>query len=111
MASRLLAGKYDGFGTSIQFHPDTTYEAFVGGLAPVQSNDQLGLQFKPKPGFLMEAAQAASRRRSNAYLLHIDEINRADLGKILGEAIYLLEPNSDTPRESSSRTITASHLY
>ena len=47
----------------------------------------------------MEAAQAASRRPSKAYLLHIDEINRADLGKILGEAIYLLEPNSDTPGE------------
>jgi 5-methylcytosine-specific restriction protein B len=40
----------------------------------------------------MEAAAEALRDPSHNYLLHIDEINRADLSKILGEAIFLLEP-------------------
>jgi 5-methylcytosine-specific restriction protein B len=39
----------------------------------------------------METAALALQDPSNNYLLHIDEINRADLGKILGEAIFLLE--------------------
>jgi 5-methylcytosine-specific restriction enzyme B len=45
----------------------------------------------------MEAASQALQDPSN-YLLHIDEINRADLGKILGEAIFLLEP-TDSARK------------
>lgn len=97
MASKLLEDDYDG-GRSIQFHPNTTYESFIGGLAPVQSTGELGLQFRPKPGFLMEAAAEASLNPSKHFLLHIDEINRADLSKILGEAIYLLEAKIDTPK-------------
>ena len=103
MARQILAADYAGVGRSIQFHPNTTYENFVGGLAPVQagieSNSSLGLRFAPTPGFLMEAADAALQNPAKPYLLHIDEINRADLGKILGEAIYLLEPEAEARRE------------
>lgn len=91
MAGRILKEEYRGFGRSIQFHPNTTYENFIGGLAPVQGDHSLGFRFAPSPGFLMEAAAEALADPSRNYLLHIDEINRADLGKILGEAIYLLE--------------------
>ena len=99
MAVDFLNNEYGGFGTSIQFHPNTTYENFVGGLAPVQTNAELGLRFTPTAGLLMEAAREAIRQPDRPYLLHIDEINRADLGKILGEAIFLLEPFSDAARE------------
>ena len=34
MAMDLLANDYCGNGKTIQFHANTTYEAFVGGLAP-----------------------------------------------------------------------------
>jgi len=103
MAREMLAKDYAGIGQTIQFHPNTTYENFVGGLAPVQENTSnngaLGFRFAPKPGFLMEAAAKAYEDPARNYLLHIDEINRADLGKILGEAIYLFEPDPESPRE------------
>ncbi len=92
MAGRILRDEYASVGRSIQFHPNTTYENFIGGLAPVAGDGSIGFRFAPAPGFLMEAAAAALKDPSKNYLLHIDEINRADLGKILGEAIYLLEP-------------------
>ncbi len=103
MARQILASEYAGSGQTIQFHPNTTYENFVGGLAPIQEstddNGSLGFRFAPKPGFLIEAAIRAAENPTKNYLLHIDEINRADLGKILGEAIYLLEPDPESPRE------------
>ena len=95
LARRLLTGQYGGRGTSIQFHPNTTYENFVGGLAPTRTSEGIGLSFAPQPGFLMEAAQAARNNPALPYLLHVDEINRADLAKVLGEAIYLLEPDDE----------------
>ncbi len=101
MARQLLVGRYSGFGRSIQFHPNTTYESFIGGLAPVptRENGDLGFRFEPTAGFLMETARAAIANPSVPHLLHIDEINRADLGKVLGEAIYLFEPESEGRRE------------
>jgi 5-methylcytosine-specific restriction protein B len=86
MAREMLAKDYGGIGQTIQFHPNKTYENFVGGLAPVQENTSndgaLGFRFAPKPGFLMEAAARAYEDPARNYLLHIDEINRADLGKM-----------------------------
>ncbi|MGH7931581.1 MAG: AAA family ATPase [Candidatus Binataceae bacterium] len=92
MARELIAAEYKGRGRTIQFHANTTYENFVGGLAPRTSSESLGFQFAPQKGFLTQAAEAA-RSAGGKYLLHIDEINRADLSKVLGEAIYLLEPD------------------
>ncbi|MGB9610678.1 MAG: AAA family ATPase, partial [Bryobacteraceae bacterium] len=95
MAKRLLEQSYRGRGRFVQFHANTTYENFIGGLAPVQDGDGVGLRFAPRRGHLMEAAAEAGDDR---YLLVIDEINRADLAKVLGEAIALLEPG-DPDRE------------
>lgn len=92
MARDLIATEYKGRGRTIQFHANTTYENFIGGLGPKTTTDNLGFQFAPQKGFLMRAAEEAKNTAAK-YLLHIDEINRADLSKVLGEAIYLLEPD------------------
>jgi 5-methylcytosine-specific restriction protein B len=98
MAQELMKNHYADRGRTIQFHANTTYEDFVGGLAPVEGKGDLGFRFAPKKGHLMVAAGEA-KKESNPYLLHIDEINRADMSKVLGEAIFLLEADDKTPRE------------
>jgi 5-methylcytosine-specific restriction protein B len=51
-------------------------------------------------------AAAKARQTDKPFLLHIDEINRADLANVLGEAVFLLEPDAD-----DDRSVTLSHDY
>lgn len=99
MALQLIKEDYGGNGKSIQFHPNTTYENFVGGLAPVNTDDEMGFKFAPVKGFLMDAVEKARNNPEENYLLHIDEINRSDLAKVLGEAIFLFEADEEEKRE------------
>ena len=87
---------FGGSVTPIQFHPAVTYEDFVLGLSPDPKGETL--RFRPRRGKLLAAMDAA---KSGPHLLLIDEVNRADLSKVLGEAIYLFEPKEiggDKPR-------------
>jgi 5-methylcytosine-specific restriction protein B len=96
MAEEVRRRFFEGHGTTIQFHPAVTYEDFVVGLSPDAS--ERTLRFDVRRGWLLEAIRSAQEA---PFLLVIDEINRADLGKVLGEAIYLFEPGEiggSTPR-------------
>ena len=86
LAAELMADAFSGHGMTVQFHPSVTYETFVAGISPDVAESQL--RFEIRAGWLVEAAQAAE---AGDYLLVLDEINRADLGRVLGEAIHLFE--------------------
>lgn len=95
LANKLLREKYNSNGMTIQFHPNITYENFIGGLFPKSTaGDDLGLTFEVTRGHLLNAVEKANNSNEDV-LLVIDEINRADLAKVLGEAIYGLEPYED----------------
>jgi 5-methylcytosine-specific restriction protein B len=89
MAQVVRDRHFAGKGMTIQFHPAVTYEDFVIGLSPDISRGDT-LRFGVRPGWLLQASQQAA---DSKFIVVIDEINRSDLGKILGEAIYLFEPD------------------
>ena len=77
----------------ITFHESYGYEDFVEGLRPKpKAGNSGGLRLVPVPGILKKIAKRAGRNKNGlAYVLVIDEINRANISKVLGELITLLE--------------------
>ena len=82
----------DGAVKLVQFHPSYTYEDFFEGFRPKSADGGTGaLTFELTPGPFRLFAEAAKANPTTAYILIIDEINRANLAKVFGELYFLLE--------------------
>ena len=74
----------------VQFHPSYSYEDFVEGFRPTLTDGgQAG--FKLTKGPLRRIAEKAESNPDATFILVIDEINRGNVAKVLGELYFLLE--------------------
>ena len=71
----------------VTFHPTFAYEDFVEGFRPDPDDGT----FKRRDGIFVQLCDRARDDEDRQYLLLIDEINRGDVSRILGELVTGLE--------------------
>ncbi len=102
-----IRGRYDalveeGRVEFVTFHQSYGYEEFVEGLHP-ETGKGAGFRLVAKDGVLKRIAERA--RESEGRLPHvlvIDEINRANVSKVLGELVTLLEEDKREGTENET---------
>lgn len=97
----------------VVFHPAYEYEQFVGGIAPQASGNSI--TYKIEAGIFLKMAQFVDRENRPAVLM-IDEINRGNLPKLLGELLYALEYRDEEVRlpfewEGKAHLVVPKDLY
>ncbi len=80
----------------VQFHPSTSYEDFFEGYRPDTFEDQMVYRLVKGP--LSRMADQATDALGIDHVMVIDEINRANLPKVLGELLFLLEYRDESVR-------------
>lgn len=94
----------EDFSEFVTFHQSFAYEEFVEGLKP-QTDETGQVRYEVVDGIFKRICRRAELDSGNKYLLIIDEINRANIAKVLGELITLVEDDKRLGAENAM-TIT-----
>lgn len=81
----------DDYIEVVQFHPSYAYEDFMEGIRPLIGDQQGTIKYEIRPGVLRRLSEAAQEDPDGTYVLIIDELNRANLPRVLGEVLYCIE--------------------
>jgi len=83
-----------GFYEIVQFHPNYTYQEFIGGISPkLDEDDKSRVLYELRAGIFKKFCDDASKKENNnkKFIFIIDEINRAELSAVFGELLLALE--------------------
>jgi len=103
---RFGPGNSDGRIGMVTFHQNYSYEDFVEGIRPRLEGE--GIAYELRQGIFRRMAEAAHKDPDSCYVLIIDEINRGNIAKILGELITLIE---DSRRAGAEEETSVSLPY
>lgn len=76
--------------TEVTFHASYAYEEFIEGYRPV-SSDAESISLQLKDGVIKRVASTAYAEPDMPFVLLIDEINRANVPRVFGELITVIE--------------------
>ncbi len=84
----------------VQFHPSYSYESFLEGLRPTTNAG--GISFERQDGVVLELVNQIRAKgeaeNGDEFVLVIDEANRANLPRVLGELMFLFEYRDEAIR-------------
>jgi hypothetical protein len=89
-----------------QFHASYTYEDFIEALQPIPKDGIL--KFEP---VLKRFAKICKDAETRDQIVILDELNRADVSKVFGEAFMLLENSYRDPKYSIPRLYSPSESF
>lgn len=96
--SKYVDDKYnDGYAMRVTFHPEYTYNDFVGYIRPIV--DGKDLTYKFVPGIFTEILVEALIDPFNMYTLIIEELNRANTASVFGDLFQLMDRTDDGSSE------------